>query len=86
MVYFYKVSQPNGELIGFARSADLRYIKNNKILCCLESLAQYVCVNEILYRVGWLNPENEDDKGFYPLALMEPISKEEYEKGISVEK
>ena len=29
MVYFYKVSQPGGELIGFARSADLRYIKNN---------------------------------------------------------
>ena len=78
---YYKVSREDNSLIGVASSADLRYAsKKNKMLCCLENLAQYVCVNDQIYRIGWLNAEKPELKGSYPLALMMPISFEEYKK------
>lgn len=75
----YKVSNLNNVVIGIATSADLRKAsKKNKMLCCLEDQAQYVSVNDKIYRIGWLNKEKDELRGKFPLALMMPIAEEEY--------
>lgn len=80
-MFYYKVSTVNNEIIDVATSADLRYAsKKGKMLCCLEDKAQYIRIKDSIYRIGWLNKERPELKDKYPLALMMPISKEEYEK------
>ena len=80
MVYYYKVFDENENIIDFVNSFDLRYGFNGRIYSCLEAKAQYVYANEKVYRIGWLNPENPEMKGKYPLAFMEICSKEDYKK------
>lgn len=81
MIYFYKVLDLEDKPLGIVTSHALRYYneRNNRMLCCLESLAQYICVNDSFYRVNMLNPECEKMKGIYPEAQIIRVSKEEYE-------
>lgn len=83
MLYYYEVFSLDNKFLGLATSASLRYYnpRNKRILCTTEKLAQYVCVNDSnLYRVPWLNTENEDMRGTYPEVLMFVITKEQYDK------
>ena len=53
IIYYYKVLDLNDNLIGYANSYSLRYYNeiSKIILNCTEKLGQYVCVNDIFYRV-----------------------------------
>lgn len=88
IIYYYKVLDLNDNLIGYANSYSLRYYNeiSKIILNCTEKLGQYVCVNDIFYRVKWLQKESLELEGKYPEAKMFLVSKEEYEKAIADEK
>ena len=79
-MYFYKVSNLNNEVIGAITSLDLRYFntKVNRILCCDEKLAQYICLNDLLYRAAGAIEEPSHLKNKYPEVHVTRISEEEY--------
>ena len=60
-------------------------VLNSKVIGSL-TIADFVYKTDVGFSTSGNNvlyvdsSENTDDKGFYPLALMEPISKEEYEE------
>lgn len=82
MIYYYKVTDLKGNLIGIVNSYALRYYseRNHRMLCCDESLAQYICVNDSFYRVQMFYDESPSMIGIYPEAYVELTTKEEYEK------
>ena len=81
-LYYYKIVDINENIIGYITSLGFRYYneKSNKILCCTENLAQYVMINNDLYRTYTFNNIENN----YPIKYKEVaallISKEEYEK------
>lgn len=79
-MYYYKVLNEKEEFLDIVDSRALRYSFNGKIFACLEDQAQYVYAANQIYRVGWLHKEDKELEGKYPEALMQVISKEEYEK------
>jgi hypothetical protein len=72
------------ELIGMVDSFALRKYqkKHDILLCCSEAEAQYVQYNNIIYRVGWLNPEPPEIKDKYEMIDMILIDQDEYENWI----
>lgn len=70
----------NGEFIGVATSDDFRKYqsKHRIILICNEDSAQYVQVNEKLYRDNWLSPVSTESIG-YEEANVIAIDKDEYD-------
>ena len=80
--YYYKILDNKGNVIGVTDSSALRYYSTySKImLCCNESLAQYIYYDGIFYRVEWFNKEALELKGEYPIAQAHIISKEEFEQ------
>ena len=80
MIYYYKVLDKEENLIDKVSSYNLRYSDNKEIYACLESQAQYVYAGGSIYRIGWLQPEEPEMKGKFPVALMSLISEEEYLK------
>ena len=81
-IYYYKVIDENDKVLGVGTSLDLRYYseKTNRLVHKFESLAQYICVNDITYRIEMLNNEHPSQKGKYPTARMRIISEENYRK------
>jgi hypothetical protein len=78
--YFYKVIDRDSNYIGVGSSDSLcKYNeKYQKMILASESSAQYIIVNGQIYRIPWLNPENQTIAGKYPMARMFIISEEEY--------
>ena len=81
-IYYYKVIDDNDNVLGVGTSLDLRYYseKTNRMVHKFESLAQYIRVNDSLYRIEMLNNEHPTMVGKYPIARMRIISQENYEK------
>ena len=81
-MYYYKVFDLNDKMLGVCSSLDLYYYseKTNRFVHEFESLAQYVCVNDSFYRVEAMNDENLSQRGKYPIAYMNIITQDEYEK------
>lgn len=81
-MYYYRVESLDGKLIGVGSSLDLYYYseKTNRLVHEFESLAQYICVNDSIYRIEVLNDENPSQQGKYPIAQMSIITKNEYDK------
>ena len=81
-IYYYKVIDENDNILGVGTSLNLRYYneKTNRLVHEFESLAQYICVNETIYRVEMLPNEHSSQKGKYPTARMRIISEENYNK------
>jgi hypothetical protein len=50
------------------------------MLCCDESLAQYLYHEGIFYRVEWFKKEVPKLKGQYPIIQAQVISKEEFDE------
>ena len=80
MIYYYKVIDIDNNLIDKVNSFDLRYFDNGQICSCLEPQAQYVYAGGSIYRIGWLNAEDDSVKGTFPIARMSLISEDEYRK------
>ena len=81
--YYYKViDRDTEELIGVGTSGSLcKYNeKYHKMILASESSAQYIIINDQVYRIPWLNAESEFVVGKYPVARILIITKEEYEK------
>ena len=83
-MYYYNLYNEQEKLLGVISSLHLRYFnpKNKLILCCNEEKAQYASLNDKIYLVEWFRPEPKELKGKYPLALLEVITKEDYENYI----
>lgn len=81
-MFYYKIYNLQGKFLGIATSLDLRYYhpKGKRILCCKEKLAQYICLNDIFYRVQTFNTESPNMVGKFPEAFAERTTKEEYQK------
>ena len=81
-MYYYKILDLQGQEIGLVNSCSLLYYNevSQIMLNCFEDKAQYVCINNIIYRIPWLNKESMEMKNKYPKAQMRIIEKEEYEK------
>ena len=81
-MYYYKVYNKSNNLLGTGTSLSLCYYseKTNRLVHKYESLAQYICVNDITYRIEMLNNEHPSQKGKYPIARMRIISEENYRK------
>lgn len=80
---YYKVfNEIENQVIGVGTSANLCGYseKTNRLVHTSESLAQYICVNDLIYRIEMLNREHPSQKGKYPIAQMSIITKDEYEK------
>ena len=79
---FYKIYDELNNYLGMATSASLRYYgeASKKILCCTEEKAQYILLNEVLYRTPILQKEAKELEGKYPIAHLRMGSEEEYEK------
>jgi hypothetical protein len=80
-MYYYKVLDLQGQEIGLINSYSLLYYNETSqlMLNCFEDQAQYVCINNTIYRVPWLHNESAAMKGKYPTAHMRIIEQEEYE-------
>lgn len=81
-IYYYKVIDENDKVLGVGTSLNLRYYneKTNRLVHEFESLAQYICVNDTIYRIEMLPNEHPSQKGKYPTARMRLISEETYNK------
>ena len=77
---YYKILDKENNFIDMVDSFSLRYAENGKIFSCFEEQAQYIAAKGIIYRVGWLNPEDPIMKGKFPIARAIIISEEEYKK------
>ena len=81
-IYYYKIIDENNKVLGVGTSLNLRYYneKTNRLVHEFESLAQYICVNDTVYRIEMLPNEHPSQKGKYPTARMRIISEENYRK------
>ena len=72
---YYKVLDINDNIIGFITSLDFRYYnsKNKRILCCDEKAAQYVYLNNMLFRINSLLTENEEARNKYNIVMANSV-------------
>ena len=79
---YYRIFNKDKNTIGFITSLDFRYYnaKNKRILCCQEAEAQYVYVDNFIYRINMLNTESEEIRGRYPEAFISLATEEEYQQ------
>ena len=82
MIYYYKVSDLNDQMLGCVTSHSLRHYNEgvNRILTCKEDLGQYIYFNDAYYRIPWLHRESDKVNYNFPQLQMEIITQEEYEK------
>ena len=66
-------------MIGVGTSLDCRryQCKHNILLCCDETLAEYISVGDALYRDGWMSPCVTDDIPYTQATVIE-ITEDEY--------
>jgi hypothetical protein len=79
---YYKILNNKGDVVGVTNSSALRFYSTltDRMLCCDESLAQYLYHEGVFYRVEWFKKEVPKLKGQYPIIQAQVISKEEFDE------
>lgn len=82
MIFYYQLINENNEFLGLATTYDLRYYNeiSDSILCCNETLAQFIIFEDKLYRVHLFQEEPKQLKNKYPSVSVKLSTQAEYEK------
>lgn len=82
MIFYYQLFDDDNNFLGFATTFDLRYYNevSDNVLCCNETLAQYIMLNNKMYRVHLFQEEPKKFKNKYPSVRVQLSTQAEYEK------